>query len=51
MLCSALGIKDKQDRYGVCVPGASSIEVLILHLMGPQCRKVESGNSGEDEWD
>lgn len=49
--CYVLGIKGKQDRHVVCLPGASGIEALTFHLVGPWYRKVEGGDSQEDEWD
>ena len=48
--CYALCITDKQGLLW-CLPfGTPNIEELLaLHSMGPQCRKVEGEESVEDE--
>lgn len=46
-----LGIKNEQDRHGLCLLGAYGIETLTLHLMGPLHRKVEGESSRENHSD
>ena len=48
--CYALCITDKQDLLWPLPFGTPNIEELLaVHFMGPQCRKVEGEESGEDE--
>lgn len=48
--CYALCITDKQDLLWPLPFGTPNIEELLaLHFMGPQCRKVEGEESRKDE--